>query len=116
LYIFKKYDIDVPPTLSWYVENRRAVFDRIRDITGLPLGDQSLKKVILAVIHGGQYKNIIPASVQLLEDLSRALNASMQHLRGKADFTELWFTVFHDVEKTNKEGSFNALVWQRVEA
>ena len=118
LHLANKHDVDCFH-LKQYVTNRSECFERLRveEPQTRQMSDADLKKIILAVVHGGNYDKYLvggPAPLRFVDSLQQEIKALYGALRISGDFDDVW-TIVNEGSGDNKKGTFLALVWQSIE-
>jgi hypothetical protein len=109
LHQFTVHDVDVPPLLFQYVSDRQEFIQQ--RLPGFSRG--FVKKAILSVIHDGDYTVILGREVPLLNAMKAEIESSMERLRGKVEYADMWFSV---QEKPHPKATFTAYMWQQLES
>lgn len=124
-HILKRHIDYAPPTLTWYINDREAVFEKLKEkyVDLANVDKKSMKTLVLRSVHGGNHKRQLaslglPSSLEIseLSDLEGEMRECNDKLKNVPVYAAMWRDIQQDDSKTNKHGSFTSMVWQQLEA
>ena len=108
-----------PPVLYGYNKNRERYLETLTKQYDLPRN--IVKKLFIIVLNGGKYnspkrrKKYKFETIQVLSDLEDEVQGVVNQLKTHEHYIQMYQDILNNPDKTNKDGTFLAHIWQERE-